>query len=58
MNDAHDLAWVATRRKALLTQAEKDRLAAYRRLYAASGSSIPRGYDPHVVAVINDLLAP
>jgi hypothetical protein len=58
MDYSFDLAWIATRQKALLTQADRDRLTMLRRQYAPSGSLITRGHDPHVLAVIDALLAP
>lgn len=57
MSNAADIAWLATRRKALLTQADRDRLTLLRKLYAPTGSLMSRGHDPHVVAVIDELLA-
>ncbi len=52
-NAAIDYAWIATRQKALLTVAEKSKLTAMRGAYNANLNS-----DPHVVALIDVLLAP
>lgn len=48
-NAAIDYAWIATRQKALLTVAEKNKLTAMRGAYSS---------DPHIVAAIDVLLAP
>lgn len=52
-NAAIDYAWIATRSKALLTAADRTKLAAMRGAYNGSLNN-----DPHIVAAIDVLLAP
>ena len=52
-NTAPDYAWLATRSKALLTLKEIDTLNAMRGAYNSTLNA-----DPHVIALIDTLLAP
>ncbi len=55
---AIDLAWIATRRKTLLTPTERERLTVVRRMFDGSSYPASHGADPHAVAAIDALLAP
>lgn len=52
--DVANAAFIATRRKLLLTAADRERLTAMRAAYRPGGLS----EDPHLTAAIDDLLAP
>lgn len=50
----HDYVWIATRVKAQLTAKDRATLTEMRPLYASN----PLFVDPHIVALIDALLAP